>query len=118
LGALGSGEIVSTASGMKIVNLDDASVRPLPLTAPQLLRAPAGSPDGSRIAYLDNTGQAQFLDVRAGTSSPLPLPSLPTGFAWSSDGGWIAVQSVYGGNAVRLADNHVVDLGSLVVVSW
>jgi hypothetical protein len=119
MGPLGSQqELVSTATGIQLMDLQTAVLHPLKVPAQTVLRAPTGSPDGTRVAYLDQQGNGQVLDVRSGSSRAIPAPALATGFAWSRDSHWVEVQTVYGGAALNLADGRVVDSGSLVVVGW
>ncbi|MEA2682879.1 MAG: hypothetical protein QOK05_1207 [Chloroflexota bacterium] len=118
LGALGNHqELVSTASGIQVLDIVTGGMTPLNAGA-KLIRAPGGSPDGTRVAFLDANGVGQVLELATGKTRALPAPALTTGFAWSHDSAWIGVQSTYGGAELRLADGRVVDSGSLVVVSW
>ena len=119
LGPLGAHqELVSTATGVKLMDLDSGQLHPLNVPPQLVLRAPTGSPDGAHVAYLDQSGSGQVLDVQTGKSQALPAPALATGFAWSRDSQWVAVQTVYGGAALHLSDGQVMNSGSLVVVSW
>ena len=111
-------ELVATASGVQSLDLDTGKLAVLNLGGEKVLRAPAGSPDGTHVAFLDANGIGRVLDLTAGTSKPLAASSLPTGFAWSHDSQWVAVQAVYGGVELNVASGRLVDSGSLVVVSW
>jgi len=111
-------ELVATASGVQSLDLDTGALGVLNLGGQKVLRAPAGSPDGKHVAFLDATGLGRVLDLTTGSSQPLAATSLPTGFAWSHDSQWVAVQAVYGGVELNVATGRQVDSGSLVVVSW
>jgi hypothetical protein len=119
LSPLGSGrELVSTVSGVQAVDLGSGKLTPTNVGGQQVLRAPSGSPDGSRVAFLDQVGAGRVLEVATGRVQPVPAPALATGFAWSHDSKWVAVQSVYGGVELEIATGRVVDSGPLLVVSW
>ena len=111
-------ELVATATGVMVMDLDSGTISALNLGGQQVLRAPSGSPDGTRVAFLDANGSARILEVATGKLQPLTPSALPTGFAWSHDSAWVAVQAVYGGVELNVASGRLVDSGSLVVVSW
>ncbi|HEY8739729.1 MAG TPA: hypothetical protein VIN56_03960 [Candidatus Dormibacteraeota bacterium] len=119
LGSLGAHqELMSTATGIQVLDIETGRLTPVNPALPTVLRGGSGSPDGNHVAYLDQPGVGRVLDLQTGTSRPLPSPALTTGFTWSHDSRWIGVQTVYGGAELRLADNVIVDSGSLVTVSW
>ncbi|MGI8610215.1 MAG: hypothetical protein ACR2MY_13505 [Candidatus Dormibacteria bacterium] len=119
MGSLGPHqELVSTATGLQLLDLDHQALHSLKVAPQEILRAASGSPDGTRIAYLDQAGAGKVLEVETGSTQALAAPALATGFAWSRDSQWVEVQTVYGGAALHLADGHLVDTGALVVVSW
>ncbi|MDQ6748643.1 MAG: hypothetical protein M3010_11145, partial [Candidatus Dormibacteraeota bacterium] len=118
LSALGSRQVLlSTATGLQVLDIVAGTHQPIG-SASQLLRGATGSPDGARVAYLDDAGAGQVLDLKGLKAQHLPAPALTTGFAWSRDAAWIGVQTVYGGAALRLSDDMIVASGSQVVVSW
>ena len=119
MGSLGAHEeLVSTATGIQLLDIDTGALRPLSVPPQLVLRGPSGAPDGSRVAFLDQSGAAQVLEFQTGRVTALHAPALATGFAWSRDSQWVAVQTVYGGSAFHVADGRVVEGRSLVVVSW
>ena len=111
-------ELVSSATGVQVMDLDTGGITPLNTGAQPTLRAPAGSPDGTRVAFLDNTGTGRVMEIASGKTQALVATALPTGFAWSSDSRWVAVQAVYGGGELDVGSGRLVDSQSLVVVSW
>lgn len=119
LGPLGTNRemVVGASAAVQLLDLDTLTTAPLGKAASEL-RFPSGSPDGTHIAMVDQAGNGQLLDLKTGKTRGLPHPGPTTGFAWSPDGGWLAVQTLYGGVAVRVADLHVIDLGPLAVVTW
>ena len=117
-GPLGaSGEMISTPSGVQVIDLRDGRLHPLPvpLTTQRLL---SGSPDGNYVALIDGQGIPQVIRLRDGQSMRLPLPGPSLGALWERGSRWVAVQSLYGGAAMRVADGKVVEMGPLNVVSW
>jgi hypothetical protein len=118
IGPLGaSQEVVSTPAGLQTIDLRDGKLQPLPLpVTPQRLLA--GSPDGNYVALIDGQGIPQVVNLRDGQRMRLPTPGPSLGAVWDRHSQWVAVQSLYGGAAFRVADGKVVDMGPLNVVSW
>ena len=110
-------ELLASAGGLQTLDLDDGTVAQLPqkLTSQRTL---AGSPDGGWIAYIDQDGTPQLLNLVDGKVTALPTSSPTAGTTWSRDSKWIAIQGLYGGAVYRVADGKTVDTGSLIVVSW
>jgi len=111
-------ELVTTATGVKLLDLDTGQVGPLDLGGDKALRAPVGSPDGTRVAFLDAAGVARVRELATGNTQVLTASSLSTGFTWSRDSRWVALQGVYGGVELNVTSGSQVDSNSLVVVSW
>jgi hypothetical protein len=117
-GPLGvSQEMISTPAGVQAIDLRDGKLQPLPLplTTQRLL---SGSPDGNYVALIDSQGIPEIVSLRDGHSMRLPTPGPSLGALWERRSQWVAVQSLYGGSAMRVADGKVVETGSLNVVSW
>jgi hypothetical protein len=110
-------ELVASAGGIQTLDLDSGNLAPLAQTL-SAQRTLSGSPDGNWISYVDQAGAPQLLSLATGTVTPLPNFSPTVGTTWSRDSKWVAVQGLYGGVALRVADARVVDMGSLIVVSW
>ena len=117
-GPLGaSQEMVSTPAGIQTIDLRDGKLQPLPLplTTQRLL---SGSPDGNYVALIDSQGIPQVVSLLDGHTMRLPTPGPSLGALWERRSQWVAVQSLYGGAAMRVADGKVVEMGPLNVVSW
>lgn len=66
-------------------NLHDSSQTPL-TTTPIDKSHPVIPPDGSRLAYVTNTGELWIMDMRTKESTKIPLPIHCTEPKWSPDG--------------------------------
>jgi hypothetical protein len=118
IGPLGaSQEMVSTPAGFQTIDLRDGKLQPLPLPL-NTQRLLGGSPDGIYVALIDGQGIPQIVSVRDRHSMRLPIPGPSLGALWERHSQWVAVQSLYGGAAMRVADGKVVEMGALNVVSW
>jgi tricorn protease len=94
----------SDASGeyvLSIANQDGpgqagkAAVRQIAIKGAGFYERPIWSPDGSRIAFRDNSWSLLVLDVKAGTTrkvtqEPLYGPTLTMTYDWSPDSAWLA----------------------------
>lgn len=117
-GPLGpSQEMVSTPAGIQTVDVRDGKLQPLPqpVTVQRLL---SGSPDGNYVALIDAQGTPEVVSLRDGHSLRLPTPGPSLGALWESSSQWVAVQSLYGGAVMRVADGKVIETGPLNVISW
>jgi hypothetical protein len=117
-GPLGaSQEMVSTPTGVQAIDLRDSRLQQLalPVTLQRLL---SGSPDGNWVALIDAQGIPEIVSLRDGQSMRLPTPGPSLGAIWERHSQWVAVQSLYGGSVMRVADGKVVETGPLNVVSW
>ncbi|MEA2647516.1 MAG: hypothetical protein QOE92_2599 [Chloroflexota bacterium] len=110
-------ELVASAAGIQALDLDSGAIGPLGQKL-QSQRTLSGSPDGAWISFIDQDGTPQLLNLGDGSTVALPNFSPTVGTTWSRDSKWVAVQGLYGGVAFRVADRKVIDMGSLIVVSW
>jgi hypothetical protein len=117
LGPLGRNRIlISDATGSYALNVDDQTS--FPIGTDRRLFLAAGSPDGGYIVSADPTGEAQLMRVSDQHVTTLPRPGPLTGFAWSRDSKWLAINSLYGGSVYNVDGGKVTDLGPFDIVSW
>jgi hypothetical protein len=91
---------VTTVDTLSVVDLRTGAARRYPAAPAGVIEPLAWSPDGTRIAFTvrpvtrsgppPNAGAAAILDLRSGSSTPLPVPA--SAAAFSPDGALVAVQ--------------------------
>jgi len=49
--------------------------------------------------------------IKDAKTTPLTTFGPPVASSWSRDGGWLSIETLYGGEVVRISDRRVIDLG-------
>lgn len=104
------GEIVTTATGAALIDLDTGHLTHLAGVS----QAVSASPDGSYLVVMDLTKGWGLKRLKDGVTTQLTTFGPPVATSWSRDGEWLSIETLYGGEVIRLSDGRVTDLGPLL----